>query len=74
MVVHMELPDQRLRRPGQRYIMFFNESPQTYPYDYERCRQHQLFIYKLREILYVQVGCLADFTLDATSSSKLRVG
>ena len=50
MVVHMELPDQRLRRPGQRYVMFFKESPQTYPYDYDRCRQHQLFLYKLIEI------------------------
>ena len=47
MVVHMELPDQRLRRPSQRYVMFFKESPQTYPYDYDRfsaCKISDLFL------------------------------
>ena len=30
------LPNQRLRKPGQRYVMFFVESPENYKYDYDR--------------------------------------
>ena len=36
MAINPELPNQRLRRPEQRYVMFFVESPQTYRHSRNR--------------------------------------